>query len=118
MAEATGDQMIMTCSCSHGRPIPGECPACEKMFEAETRKRDEEVRDRAVERIIPRTLRDIIQQEGLTHAQAQHVRNGLRWAQIFGLIRHPHWKRYRFNVGDLQTSLVLSVIIEAARRIK
>lgn len=65
---------------------------------------------------LPLTLSELVRRERLTKTQANRVRDGLRWAQRFGLIQHTPWAHYRFDVGDMRTALVLSIIVEAARR--
>lgn len=65
---------------------------------------------------LPLTLSELIKRERLTRTQASRVRDGLRWAERFGLIRHEPWKHYRFDLGDVKTALVLSIIVEAARK--
>ncbi len=62
------------------------------------------------------SLARLIEQEGLTRTQASRVRDGLRWAQRFGLLKHEPWARYRFDLGDLRVALVLSIILEEARK--
>lgn len=68
--------------------------------------------------IVPTTLRELIERERLTKTQASRVRDGLRWAERFGLLRHTKWQHYRFDPGDVRTALVLSIIVESARRSK
>lgn len=67
---------------------------------------------------LPLTLSELIRREGLTRTQASRVREGLRWAQRFGLIKHAPWEHYQFNVGDMRMALVLSIIVETARKAK
>lgn len=71
-----------------------------------------------VKSIVTVTLRELIERERLTKTQAARVRDGLRWAERFGLLRHTKWQHYQFDLGDVKTALVLSIIVEAARRAK
>lgn len=73
---------------------------------------------RIIDSIVPLTLRELIERERLTKTQASRVRDGLRWAERFGLLRHEKWQHYRFDLGDVRTALVLSIIVESARRVK
>lgn len=67
-----------------------------------------------VKAIVPLTLPELVRRERLTRTQASRVRDGLKWAEWFGLLQHTNGQ---YDLGDLKTALVLSIIIEAARRV-
>lgn len=57
------------------------------------------------------TFRDLVERERLSKGQALTVNDGIRWANRFGLLQHLKW----FDLDDVRTALVLSVIVEEAR---
>lgn len=59
------------------------------------------------------TFRELIARQQLSGEQALVVSEGLRWASLFGLLRHPKW-----NMDDVRTALILSIIVEEARSTK
>lgn len=70
----------------------------------------------ATRAIVPETLSQLARQEQLTRTQMSRVRDGLRWAQRFGLLDHRPWEHYKFDTSDVRTALILSLIVEAARK--